>query len=81
VTVTKDHSVPSELKYFNAEGKNIKTEARTGYTCEENNTICTPGELKMTDNTKGSWSKLVRKLWKVNENISDDVFTQRSLGE
>ncbi|MFT3773121.1 MAG: outer membrane lipoprotein-sorting protein [Minicystis sp.] len=79
VTVGKDKKLPTELKYFNAEGKNIKTEARTGYTCEGD--VCTPGELKMTDNTKGNWTKLVRKSWKVNENISDDVFSQRNLGE
>lgn len=79
MTVLKDKAVPSELKYFNAEGKNIKTETRTGYTCEGN--ICTPAELKMVDNTKGNWSKFIRKVWKVNENISDDVFSQRNLGE
>ncbi|APR76307.1 Outer membrane lipoprotein-sorting protein [Minicystis rosea] len=78
-TIAKDKKVPTELKYFNAEGKNIKTETRTGYTCEGD--VCTPGELKMTDNAKGNWTKLVRKSWKVNENISDDVFSQRSLGE
>lgn len=79
VTVGKDKTLPSELKYFNAEGKNIKTETRTGYTCEGN--ICTPGELKMTDNAKGNWTKLIRKTWKVNESISDDQFSQRNLGE
>ena len=79
VTVTKDHKVPSELKYFNTEGKNVKTEARTGYSCEGD--VCTPGELKMTDNVKGQWTKLVAKSRKVNPAISDDVFTQRNLGE
>jgi outer membrane lipoprotein-sorting protein len=79
VTITKDHMVPSELKYFNAEGKNVKTETRTGYSCEGD--VCTPGELKMTDNVKGAWTKLVAKSRKVNAEISDDVFTQRSLGE
>lgn len=79
VTVAKDKMLPTELKYFNGEGKNTKTETRTGYTCEGN--ICTPGELKMTDNAKGHWTKLVRKSWKVNENISDDVFSKRNLGE
>lgn len=79
VTVAKDKMVPSELKYFNGEGKNVKTETRTGYSCEGD--VCTPGELKMTDNTKGNWTKLVAKSRKVNEQISDDVFTQRNLGE
>ena len=79
VTIAKDHNVPSELKYFNAEGKNVKTETRTNYSCEGD--VCTPGELKMTDNIKGAWTKLVAKSRKVNQEISDDVFTQRNLGE
>jgi outer membrane lipoprotein-sorting protein len=79
VTVSKDHMVPSELKYFNAEGKNVKTETRTGYACEGD--VCTPGELKMTDNTKGAFTKLVAKSREVNKDISDDVFSQRNLGE
>jgi outer membrane lipoprotein-sorting protein len=77
--VTKDHMVPSQLRYFNAEGANVKTETRTGYTCEGD--VCTPGELKMTDNVKGSWTKLIAKSRKVNADISDDLFTQRNLGE
>jgi outer membrane lipoprotein-sorting protein len=79
ITVTKDKMLPKELKYFNAEGKNIKTETRTGYACQGD--ICTPAELKMTDNTKGNWTKIIQKAWKLNEPISDDVFSQRSLGE
>lgn len=79
VTVGKDKKVPSELRYFSAEGKNVKTETRTGYTCEGD--VCTPGELKMTDNGKGNWTKLIAKSRKVNAEISDDVFSQRSLGE
>lgn len=79
VTVAKDKKVPSELRYFSADGKNVKTEVRTGYTCEGD--VCTPGELKMTDNIKGAWTKLVAKSRKVNAEISDDVFSQRNLGE
>jgi outer membrane lipoprotein-sorting protein len=79
VLVAKDHMVLSQLQYFNAEGKNVKTETRTGYSCEGD--VCTPGELKMTDNIKGQWTKLVAKSRKVNAEISDDVFSQRNLGE
>ena len=79
VTVLKDKVVPSELRYFNAEGKNVKTEVRTGYSCEGD--VCTPGELKMTDNVKNQWTKLTAKSRKVNVEISDDVFSQRNLGE
>lgn len=79
VLLNKDHMVPAQLKYFNGDGNNIKTETRTAYSCEGD--VCTPGELKMTDNTKGSWTKLVAKSRKVNPDISDDVFSQRNLGE
>jgi len=79
VTLTKDKKVPSELKYFTAEGKNVKTETRTGYSCEGD--VCTPGELKMADNVKNAWTKLTAKSREVNKDISDDVFTQRNLGE
>jgi len=79
VTVAKDRTLPTELKYFNGDGKNTKTETRTGYTCQGN--ICVPGELKMVDNIKGNSTRLVQKTWKVNEEISDDVFSQRNLAE
>jgi len=79
VTLAKDKKVPSELKYFSAEGKNVKTETRTGYSCEGD--VCTPGELKMADNVKNAWTKLTAKSREVNKEISDDVFTQRNLGE
>jgi hypothetical protein len=78
-TITKDKTVPSEIRYFNATGTNIKTETRSNYSCEGN--VCSPSELKMVDNAKGNWTKLVRKSWKVNENIADDVFSTRNLGE
>lgn len=78
VTVTKDRKLPTELKYF-VDGKNVKTETRSGYTCEGD--VCLPGEQKMTDLVKGSWTKLVRKALRVNQGIEDDVFSQRRLGE
>lgn len=79
VTVDKQKALPTELKYFAADGKNIKTETRSGYTCEGE--VCTAGEQKMTDNVKGSSTKLVRKSVKIDAPIADDVFSQRNLGE
>jgi outer membrane lipoprotein-sorting protein len=77
-TVAKDKSVPTEIKYFNTGGQHVKTETRSKYSCEGN--VCTPGELKMVDHTKGGhWTKLVRTAWKVNENLSDDLFSKRNL--
>jgi hypothetical protein len=77
MSVNKDKSLPAELKYFNADGKNIKTETRSGYSCEGD--VCTPAELKMTINTSGLWTKMARKSWKVNEVLADDLFSKRAL--
>ncbi len=77
-TIAKDRMLPTELRYFDASGKNVKTETRTNYTCQGN--VCTPAEQKMVDNTKGGlWTKMTRKTWKVNEAMSDDLFSLRNL--
>jgi hypothetical protein len=77
MSVNKDKSLPSELKYFNTAGQNVKTETRSRYSCEGD--VCTPAELKMTINSTGLWTSMARKSWKVNEVLSDDLFTKRSL--
>lgn len=77
MTIAKDNNVPTEIKYYNSEGKHVKTETRSGYTCEQS--ICTPGTLKMVDHTKNLTTTMVRKKWKVNETINDDVFSKRNL--
>lgn len=77
-TVAKDRSLPTELKYFNAANTNVKTETRSNYTCQGN--VCTATEQKMVDNTKsGAWTKMVRKTWKLNDAMADDLFSKRSL--
>ncbi len=78
-TISKDRTLPTELKYFNAAGVNVKTETRTGYTCS--GASCTPSEKKMVDNVKAGLStKMVRKTWKVDGAISDDMFSKTKLG-
>ena len=77
ITASKDKYQASELRYFNAEGKNVKTEIRTGYSCQGD--VCAPAEQTMTDNTKNQSTKLARKVWKVNEAMSDDLFSKRAL--
>lgn len=78
-TLRKDNSLPTELKYTSTDGKVSKTEARTGYTCQGD--VCTPGSLKMTNNTSGSWTILASKKWKANENIPDSTFTKSNLAK
>ena len=79
--VAKDKKVPSRAQVLHRRRRRhaVKTETRTGYSCEGD--VCTPGELKMTDNVKNAWTKLVAKSREVNKEISDDVFTTRNLGE
>lgn len=77
VILDKAKNVPTEIKYYNAEGKNVKTETRSGYTCESD--ICTPATLKMVDHTKNLTTTMTRKKWKVNESINDDTFSKRNL--
>lgn len=80
MTVEKARMLPTKMKYFNASAQHVKTETRGNYKCEGN--VCTPGEQKMTDHTKGDhWSKLVITSLKINPSLSDDVFSKRSLQE
>jgi outer membrane lipoprotein-sorting protein len=77
-TVAKDKDLPTEIKYFNAAGALVRTESRSGYTCEAK--VCTPTTLTLVDHAKGGHStKATRKRRKVNEPISDDVFSKRNL--
>lgn len=77
-TVMKDKNLPTEIKYFNAAGTHVKTETRSDYKCEGR--VCTPMTLKMVDHTKGGQStKFTTKEWKVNTEISDDIFSKRNL--
>ena len=64
-TIIKDKNLPSELKYYNSEGKLVKTETRTGYTCGDGDkkNICTPATLKMVDHTKNLTTTMTRKAW------------------
>jgi hypothetical protein len=77
LTITRDKNVPVEIKYYGSDGKPMKTETRSGYTCAGD--VCTPGALQMVDHTKNLTTKLTRKTWKANEPIGDDVFSKRNL--
>lgn len=77
MTIAKDKNVPTQLEYFDAEGKPMKTETRSGYTCEGD--VCGAATLKMIDHTKSIATTLTRKKWKVNEAIGDETFSKRNL--
>ncbi|WAS96527.1 outer membrane lipoprotein-sorting protein [Nannocystis punicea] len=77
IAVDKVRKLPGELKYFDAQGKQLKAETRTGYSCEGN--VCSPAALTMVDSVKGGQTRLVRKSWQVNPSLPDDRFTKRAL--
>lgn len=78
ITMSKDRYFPLEIVYFNQEGTRLKTETRSEYSCE--GSICSPGRLKMVDNTThGHATSLIRKRWKVNSGLSERLFSVRDL--
>jgi hypothetical protein len=77
-TIVKANGLPSEMRYFGSGGKLWKTETRVDYRCEGD--VCVPGELKMVDHQKGGmWTKITTKTWKLNQKLSDDLFSKRTL--
>lgn len=78
VTVGKQLRLPDEIEFWSADGVKLKTEQRIGYECQGK--VCTAKTHKMTDHSSnGHWTELVRKGWKVNPGLKDDLFTQRYL--
>ena len=78
ITIARDRMLPSELRFYRAPNQAVKTETRTGYSCQ--GTCCTAAEQKMVNLGRGgAWTRLVRKTWKVNEDMSDELFTKRAL--
>jgi len=79
ITVAKNRMLPLQLKYFNAEGANIKTETRSSYSCQ--GPVCTAGEIDMVNNINGNRTELIRKNWQQNVAIPDEIFTIRNLDQ
>jgi len=78
VALDKSNNLPNKIDYFSDSGANVKTETRGGVTCEGD--VCTASELTMVDHTKGDASTTLKRVsLKVNENMSDDMFSKRAL--
>jgi outer membrane lipoprotein-sorting protein len=78
MTVSKDKGVATLLKLYDEKGILIKTETRSDYDIQGG--ILFPTQIRMADNTtEGRSSTMVRKSLKVNEDLSDDLFTKREL--
>lgn len=78
IDVQKDLNLPSELRYFNDKGVNIKTEQRTGYSCKGK--ICVPKTLKMIDHRRNdAWTAITWTTWEVNTGVKKSFFSLRKL--
>jgi len=78
MTLLKEGSLPTELRYFDDKGTHVKTESRSDYVREGD--VSLPKELKMTDATKeGRWTRMTAKTLKVNQDIPDEFFTKKNL--
>ena len=78
ITISKSNNLPTQFRYFNKKGVHIKTEARTGYSCEGE--ICNAESMKMTDHTRGDAStELIRRDWRVNPALDSSIFSHRNL--
>ena len=78
MTIEKKRLLPLKLEYHNKDGVKLKTEKRTGYTCEKK--ACTAEVHEMTDHTKNNHvTSLTRTKWTVNTGVKDKVFTKRYL--
>lgn len=78
ITINKEHMLPAELRFYRTANQPTKIETRTGYKCDVD--VCAAAEQKMVDQSRGGAStRLVRKAWTVNEAMSDDLFSKRSL--
>jgi len=78
--VRKDIHRPEELRFFNDKGEKLKTDERSEYECKDENEICNPQMMKITDHTRGDmYSTMVCKDWKKDQGVKDKFFTVRSL--
>lgn len=78
--IRKDNFRPDEIRFFNEKGVKLKTDYRTKYKCNEDNSICNPQEMKLVDHTRGDlYTTMTCKKWKKNTGVKDSFFTVRSL--
>ena len=78
MVIGKEMGLPEEIRYFNGKGVHVKTETRSAYECTGD--VCTPGAMKMIDHTRGdTWTSLTVKDRKINQGISDSMFSVRNL--
>jgi len=79
MVVDKGMKVPLRIDYYNDEGTEVVREmTRSNYQCNAGG-YCLFGYMKMVDKTTGGWTTLTPTAAKVDNGISDDIFSPRTL--
>jgi outer membrane lipoprotein-sorting protein len=81
MVVDKTMSAPLKMEYFDAGGKKLKTQLRDGYKKDESGRdYYSPGRVVVIDHRRGDHSSEIHfTSFKLNSNLPDDLFSQRSL--
>ena len=71
----------TRIEDYDAKGQNVRSQLRTNYKKDEGPVDhYTPGDIKITDHRRNDHStEIIMLSAKVNQNVPDDVFSQRSL--
>ena len=80
INLSKQYDQPTEIRYFNTDGQNTKTESRVRYSCQGE--ICNAESMVMVDHTRNDAStELLRTTWQTNTGLDAGFFSVRSLQE
>jgi outer membrane lipoprotein-sorting protein len=76
VHVDKQHNYPLRMESYDRSGKKVKSSL---YTFEKDGSYWYPKEVHMTDLKRNHSTRMIIKTIKFDSNLSDDLFTVRSL--
>jgi outer membrane lipoprotein-sorting protein len=80
MVVDKTMSAPLKMEYFDASGKKLKTQMRDGYKKDEGRDYYSPGRVMVIDHRRNDHTSEIHfTSFKLNSNLADDLFSQRSL--
>ncbi|MBN2714267.1 MAG: outer membrane lipoprotein-sorting protein [Deltaproteobacteria bacterium] len=83
VTVSKAYRGVVQIDSYNAEGKKVKTQVRTNWKAFSDDSgktsVTMPTEFTVTDHLTGSKTQMKFTECKVNQHVSDSIFTRRAL--
>jgi outer membrane lipoprotein-sorting protein len=78
--VDKTANQPTKMEYYDAAGKALKTQERTGYHLVEGGSHYNPVKVIITDHRRNDHKSEIEFVGvKLNSGLKDDLFSQRSL--